>query len=390
LNKNIIYFDNAATSWPKPKKVIEQMEYYLNEIGGNPGRSGHRMSILASRLVEDAREAVAKILNFNDTSRIIFTKNATEAINICIFGILQPGDHAITSSVEHNSVMRPLRYLESKGLKLSIVKCDSDGSLDPEDILKEIRPDTKLVVLTHASNITGTILPIKEVASFTAERGIPFLIDCAQTAGAIPTDIDIKECENCILAFTGHKSLFGPTGTGGMCFGEKVKMRPLIFGGTGSSSDYDTQPNILPDKFESGTINIMGLAGLKAGIDFLIKEDIKKVREHEKRLVHQFILGAAKIKGLKIYGPRDPEKQVGIISFNLSNLDPSKVGLILDKKYSIMSRIGLHCNPNAHKTIGTFPEGTVRFGFSYFNTLEQICAAMRALQELADINNDFN
>jgi len=380
----VIYFDNAATSWPKPKQVLNAMKYYLKEIGGSPGRSGHRMSISASRLIEEARESVGNVFNFYDTSRIIFTKNVTEALNICIFSLLKPGDHAITSSTEHNSVMRPLRHLEKKGVSLSIVKCNSDGTLNPEEILKEIKENTKLVVLTHASNVTGTILPVEEVVSICKEKNIPLVVDCAQTAGAVLMNIDLEKFNNCIMAFTGHKSLFGPTGTGGMCIGSNINLSPFICGGTGSKSDKDTQPEFLPDQLESGTINVIGLAGLKAGIDFLLEKGISKIRKHEKELTNAFINGATRIKGVKIYGTKNPEKQVGLVSFNIENMSPSVIGLILDRKYSIMCRIGLHCNPNAHKTNGTFPDGTIRFSFSNFNTIEQVEKSISALKEISE------
>jgi len=378
-----IYFDNAATSWPKPEPVLEAIKHYLEQVGGSPGRSGHKMSIMASRCIEDTREIVAKIFNCPDTSRVIFTKNITEALNICLLSLLKPGDHVVTSSMEHNSVMRPLRYLEKNDVSISFANCCSDGSLDLTEVVKHIKGNTKLVVLTHASNVTGTILPIEEVASITMEKNIPFLVDCAQTAGALPIHIDLQKFTNCILAFTGHKSLLGPTGTGGMCIGEDINIAPLMYGGTGSRSDKDTQPEFLPDELESGTLNILGLMGLKAGIEFLMHEDIAQVRAHEQKLVSTFIKKAAHIKELNIYGTKDPDKQIGLISFNIKNLSPSTVGLILDRKYSIMCRVGLHCNPNAHTTIGTFPDGTVRFGFSYFNTVEQVENSILALQEIA-------
>jgi cysteine desulfurase family protein len=381
--KEIIYFDNAATSWPKPKKVIEAIRHYLEEVGGSPGRSGHRMSILASKLVEDTRESVSKIFNFYDTSRIIFTKNVTEALNIILFSLLQSGDHVITSSVEHNSVMRPLRYLEKNGVSVSMVDCYADCTLDPGEVLKKIKKNTKLVVLTHANNVTGTIIPINKIASITSEKNIPLLIDCAQTAGSIPIEINSQQFENCILAFTGHKSLFGPTGTGGMCIGKNIKISPLIFGGTGSRSDKDTQPTFLPDMLESGTINILGLVGLKAGIDFILDKGVSKIRKYEKKLVERFIKKIIEMDTIKVYGTKSSETQVGIVSFNINNITPSKVGLILDHKYAIMSRIGLHCNPNAHKIIRTFPDGTVRFGFSYFNKMEQIEKTILALKDLS-------
>jgi len=380
--KDVIYFDNAATSWPKPPSVIEAMKHYFEDIGGSPGRSGHRMSISASRLVEETREAVGRIFNFSDTSRVIFTKNITEALNICIFSLVEPGDHVITSATEHNSVMRPLRFLEKRGLFLTIVKCNSDGTLIPDEIEKKIKKNTKLVVLAHASNVTGTLLPVDDVAFITKNRNIPFLVDCAQTAGAVPIDIQLDKYPNCILAFTGHKSLYGPTGTGGMCIGSGIDLSPLTYGGTGSKSDRDTQPDFLPDQLESGTINIIGLAGLKAGVDYILKTGVHKIRAHEKKLVELFIKKASRIAGIRVYGTKDPERQAGLVSFNIDGVSPSDAGFILDHKYSIMCRIGLHCNPNAHRINKTFPYGTIRFGFSYFNTVDQVERGLSALKNI--------
>ncbi|MCL5771799.1 MAG: aminotransferase class V-fold PLP-dependent enzyme [Actinobacteria bacterium] len=385
MKENIVYFDNSATSWPKPKEVLESIKYFIDEIGGSPGRSGHRMSIEASRLVEETREVIGEFFNYDDTSRIVFTKNITEALNVCIFSLLKPGDHVITSSIEHNSVMRPLRFLEKKGLDISTIYCSPKGDINVSDIEKNINNNTKLVILTHASNVLGTILPIEKVAEITYKYKIPFVIDCAQTAGSIPVNINLKKYKNCIITFTGHKSMLGPTGTGGMCIGEDVELMPIIFGGTGSKSDKDIQPDFLPDYLESGTLNVMGLAGLKAAVSYLLKIGLNNIRNHEKLLLSKFIEGASEIKNVIIYGSKDPETQVGLISFNFKNINSSTAGLILDKKYSIMCRIGLHCNPNAHKVIGTFPEGTIRFSFSYFNSLEEINYSINALNEMSKI-----
>ncbi len=385
MKKNIYYFDNSATTWPKPECVLNNLKYFLNEIGGSPGRSGHRMSIAASRLIEETRETVGKFFNYDDTSRIIFTKNITESLNICIFSLLKAGDHVITTNSEHNSVMRPLRFLEKKGLKITIVKCNRFGELDIHDIKNSIVKNTKMVILTHASNVIGTILPIEEIANLTFKKNIPFVIDCAQTAGSVPIGINLGKYKNCIIAFTGHKAMLGPTGTGGLCIGKDVSLKPLVFGGTGSKSDEDTQPNFLPDSLESGTMNVLGLAALKASVNYLLKMGVDKIREHEKNLITRFIEEASKIKRIELYGTKEAEKQASLISFNLKNLSPSAAGLILDKKYSIMCRIGLHCNPNAHKVIGTFPNGTIRFSFSYFNNLKQIDYAIEKIKEISRI-----
>jgi len=382
LKKRIIYFDNAATSWPKPESVIHSMKDSLENLGGSPGRSGHILSINSSRMLESVRESLGKYFKYQDTSRIIFTKNITEALNNCIFSLVKPGDHVITSSMEHNSVMRPLRYLEKRGVQLTIVKCYSDGLIDPENILKKIKKNTALIAITHASNVTGRIMPAREIADISLEKEIPIVLDCAQTAGAIEMDIDLNKYKNCIIAFTGHKNMFGPTGTGGMCIGKEINIEPIIFGGTGSESDKDQQPKVLPDRLESGTINITGLVGLKTGIDYILEKGINNIRRHEIELLKRFLSGLGQIKGSRIYGPADPKKQVGLVSFNLNEISPSEVGFLLDRKYSIMCRVGLHCNPNAHKTIGTFPQGTVRFGFSYFNNIEQIDLALKAIREI--------
>lgn len=381
-NEKIVYFDNSATSWPKPKQVLDSMKFFIEKVGGSPGRSGHRMSINASRLIEEARESVCKLFNFSETSNVIFTKNATEALNICIFSLLKDGGNVITSSMEHNSVMRPIRYLEKQGVSVSIAKCSSDGILDPEEVFKQVKVNTKLIVLTHASNVTGTIFPIEEIALGAKEINIPLVIDCAQTAGVVPLNLNLDEYENCVVVFTGHKSLFGPTGTGGMCVGGKIRLSPLIYGGTGSKSDEDIQPDFLPDSLESGTLNVTGIIGLKAGIDFILKIGLDSIREHEKRLVELFIENIRNLKEIKVYGSLDTNNKIGIVSFNIENEMPSKIGLLLDSKYGIMCRVGLHCNPNAHKTIGTFPNGTIRFSFSYFNSMGQVKYAIKSVKEL--------
>ena len=384
--KNIIYFDNSATSWPKPKEMLEVIKDFSNNIGGSPGRSGHNMSIKASRLVQETREAICKLFNYEDTSRVIFTKNITEALNICIFSFLKPGDHVITTTTEHNSVMRPLRHLEKFGLNISMLKCSNKGEIKVSEIEGNIKNNTKMLILSHASNVIGTILPIEKIAEITLKNNTPFVIDCAQTAGSVPIKINLSKYKNCIIAFTGHKSLLGPTGTGGMLIGSDICLRPIMFGGTGSKSDEDTQPEFLPDFLESGTLNVLGLAGLKASVNFLLKTGIYNIRNHEKKLLKKFIEEALGIKNVILYGTCDHNLQAGLISFNFKNLTSSTAGLVLDKKYSIMCRIGLHCNPNAHKTMGTFPDGTIRFSFSYFNTMNEISYALNALREMSKLS----
>jgi cysteine desulfurase family protein len=382
----MIYFDNAATSWPKPQAVRDALGAYFGEAGGNPGRSGHRMSVAAARIVEQARESLADLFQVADPSRIVFTHNATHALNIAIYGlfhrgVLQPGDHVITTSVEHNSVMRPLRHLESQGVELTAVDCASDGVLNIEHVRAVLRPNTRLLVGTHASNVTGTILPISALAALAREHQAICLVDASQSAGSIP--LDIQETGVDLLAFTGHKGLLGPTGTGGLYIGEGVELDPLIRGGTGSQSAMESQPDFLPDAFESGTPNVAGISGLAAGVRFLQDVGIENVTRHEAGLVARFLSGAAEIPRLVVYGTEDLARRCGIVSFNISDAMPSEVATLLDESFGILSRPGLHCAPAAHHTLGTYPTGTVRFSFGWFNTPAEVDEAVNALREIA-------
>ncbi len=384
MSEKLIYFDNAATSFPKPEAVIQAMTAFMREVGGNPGRSGHRLSIEAGRIIFETREKIAALFGVGDSSRVIFGQNATEAINLALKGLLRRGDHVITSSMEHNSVMRPLRALEMEGLEITVVPCTREGFLDPGDIRKAIRKNSRMVVLNHASNVVGTLLPLEPVGEICRNRGILFLVDAAQTAGVIPIALEKEKID--LLAFTGHKALFGPQGTGGLVIGKRVdekSIQPLKRGGTGSRSEREEQPDFLPDLCESGTPNAVGLAGLKAGLDFVLQEGIEKIRAHEANLTRCLLQGLQQIPRVKIYGPADEEKQVGTVSFNIQGASPSDVGLILDEQFGILSRIGLHCAPAAHRTIGTFPEGTIRFGLSYLNSEKEINLAIKAVARTA-------
>lgn len=376
-----IYFDQAATSWPKPPAVRAAIDTYFGEAGGNPGRSGHRMSIAAARVVEDARDALGDLLGIADPGRIALTKNATEALNLAIYGLLQPGDHAITSSIEHNSVMRPLRHLESRGVSLTVVQCRPDGTLDAAAIAEALRPETRLIVTVHGSNVMGSLLPIAAIARIARDRGIPYLVDASQTAGAM--DLDCETLGIDLLAFTGHKGLLGLTGTGGLYVAPAITLEPLMRGGTGSRSDLEEQPGFMPDAYESGTLNVIGLAGLAAGVRYLLEVGVDRVAEHERTLVERFRTGVASIPGVAMYGPTEPAARCGVLSFNVESLTSSDVGTLLDQDFDIMSRVGLHCSPGSHRTIGTFPTGTVRFGFGYSNTAAEIDLALAALEEIA-------
>jgi len=380
----MIYFDNPATSWPKPPQVKEAMNRFMEEIGANPGRSGHSRSIDAARIVYETREALSVLFHVKDSSRIVFTLNATESINLALKGLLKPGDHVITSSMEHNSVMRPLRDLEKKGIELNIIPCSNEGMLDPQEVERRIRSNTRMVVLNHASNVTGTLLPIEEAGFITGRRGLLFLVDAAQTAGAYPIDVEKDGID--LLAFTGHKSLYGPQGTGGLAIGEGVnekEMSPLKQGGTGSRSEFEEQPDFLPDCFESGTPNGIGLAGLLAGVQFVLVKGVENIRQNEMNLIEKLIKGLKNISEVKLYGPELQEDRIATLSFNFTHLSPSNGALRLEKEFGILCRPGLHCAPSAHRTIGTFPEGTVRFGLSAFNTEAEVETAVQAISEIS-------
>lgn len=380
----MIYFDNAATSWPKPPGVAEAMVRFLNEVGANPGRAAHRRAVESGRILYEAREAVAELFNAPDPLRVVFGLNVTDALNLALRGLLRPGDHVITSSMEHNSVMRPLRALESGGVEVTVVRCSPQGLLDPANVEAAFRPHTKMVVLNHASNVVGTLLPVGEVGALCRQRGVLLLVDAAQTGGAYPIDVQAERID--LLAFTGHKALGGPMGTGGLIIDKRVnekEIEPLRRGGTGSRSEHEQQPDFLPDLCESGTPNVVGLAGLTAGVRWVLAQGVEAIRAYEIALTRRLIDGLRAIPGVTVYGTLDAELQTATVSFNIAGMEPSEVGLRLDDEYGIMCRVGLHCAPAAHRTIGTFPEGTVRFGLGAFNTLDEIEAALAAVAELA-------
>ena len=379
---DLIYFDNAATSWPKPDETYAAMDRFSRLIGGSPGRSGHRLSIDAGRIIMDVRETLSRLLGIDDPFQIVFTKNATEALNLAIRGFLVPGDHVLTSSMEHNSVMRPLRDLETKGVELSVIPCSRQGELDPQDLKSAIRSNTKAIFLVHASNVTGTIMPIREIGQIAREHGVIFGVDAAQTMGALP--INVSDMNIDLLAFTGHKSLFGPQGTGGLYIrkGLEEAIQPLMAGGTGSRSEFELQPDFMPDKYESGTLNTVGLAGLGAGVAYILEKGINEIRTKEAALTELFLDGLKSIRGVHIYGICDASLQIAVVSFNIEGVTSSEAALALDEQFCIMSRPGLHCSPAAHRTIGTFPGGVIRFSFGYFNTEDQIKFALDAVRQL--------
>ena len=378
----LTYLDNAATSWPKPPGVLKAMSVFFTRGGGNPGRSGHRKSIGAARVVLDARERLAELFNIRDPANLFFTKNATEALNIAILGTLKPGDHVVTTSMEHNSVMRPLAHLEGRGVEVGVAEARRSGTVPPETVFRAVRPNTRLVAVTHASNVTGAINDIRAIGRFCAERGIAFLVDAAQTAGVVPIDVERDRVD--LLAFSGHKELLGPQGTGALYARDGAALEPIMRGGTGSLSDREEQPGFLPDKFECGTLNTIGIAGLGAGVAFIRKFGTERVLEHDGLLLELLLARLGRDERFTIYGPCEAAGQTGVVSLNIAGFSPSSVGEALDREYGIQARVGLHCAPRAHKTIGTFPAGTVRLSWGVFTSERDILRACRALKRIAD------
>lgn len=378
-----VYLDNSATSYPKPEEVYYSVFNYMKNIGANPGRGGYTNALEGDRVVFSCREALMKLFNFNKLENVIFTSNITQSLNILLKSVIKEGWHIITSSMEHNSVLRPLSNLkETKNIDLDIIQCSENGVLNIEDFRNTIKSNTKLVVLTHASNIIGSIQPLKEVGKICKEKGIYFIIDSAQSAGVIPIDFYEIGCN--ALTFTGHKSLLGPQGIGGFLIDDDLNKEALAFieGGTGSLSESITQPNFLPDKFESGTLNAPGIAGLLAGINYIFEEGIISIQEREQELCQYFIDGLLNIFSIKVYGAKEAFLRTPTISINSSKINNAELGFILDRDYGIMARTGLHCAPLAHKTIKTFPEGTLRFSLGPFNDIKDIDYTLYALNSI--------
>lgn len=376
----MIYLDSAATTWQKPPGVEKAVVETLREKGANPGRGSHRLSLTAGRVVNRARGLLAGLFNVRDPSRVVFTLNCTEALNLALLGFLKPGDHVVTSSMEHNSVIRPLRALESAGVSYTTVTCNQRGELNPADLEQALQPNTRLIALTHASNVAGTLMPVAEAGIIARRHNLAFLVDAAQTAGVFPVDVEKLNID--LLAFPGHKGLYGPTGTGGLYVREGISLVPLRYGGTGSQSESEQQPEIMPEMCESGTVNTIGISGLGAGIEFLLEKGLDRILEHETALLEQLRAGLAAIPGMIIYGPGQ-QPQAPVLSVNIRGNDSSEVAFLLDRIHDIAVRSGLHCAALAHRTLGTTRQGTVRFGVSYFNTAEEIRQAVRAMEDLA-------
>lgn len=376
----MIYLDNAATSYPKPPAVIEAVRRCLEDGAGSAGRSAGGAALAAERTIHGARTAVAELLGAPDPRRVALFESATGALNAALKGWLKPGDHVVATALEHNAVARPLRHLESLGVELTRLPASACGELDPADLARAFRPHTRLVVAVHASNVLGIIQPVAELAALSHERDVPLLVDASQTAGALPWSLDELGAD--MLAFTGHKGLLGPQGTGGLYVREGLELVPHRHGGTGSQSERDVQPDFMPDRLESGTPNTPGLAGLAAAVAHLLERGVTAMRDHEARLTAFFMQELRAISGVDIYGPLDPGRRVGLVSVNVRDLDPAEVAFALESDHGIVTRPGLHCAPWAHEVAGTLQRGAVRFSVGPSTTQGELETALDALTQL--------
>ncbi len=379
-----IYLDNAATSFPKPEPVYAAVDRYQRELGVAVGRGATRMGSEVQRTVRTARKRLAELWGAESPDRIVFTSNGTDSLNLAIHGLLRPGDHVVSSIIEHNSVLRPLAWLqEHHGIDVTYVSAESSGLIEPNDVREAIRPETKLIALTHASNVIGTLQPLADFCEIARSSGVMLLIDAAQTAGAVP--IDLRNTPVDLLACPGHKGLLGPLGTGVLYVkpGVEEKLHSVRQGGTGSVSELASQPDTLPDKYESGNHNAPGLFGLEAGLAFLQDRTVSKIREHEQSLTAKLLDGFRGIDGLHIHGPNDPRRQIGIVSVTVEGFDPQTLSGILDESFQIQTRAGLHCAPGVHRHLGTIESGgTVRFSVGPLSTSTDIEAAISAITEI--------
>jgi len=380
-----VYFDNAATSFPKPDTVYRAMDSFARQIGGSGGRSSHRRSLEAANVIDVARESLATLLGARGPECVCFGSNATDGLNVAIYGLSRAGSRIVTSAVEHNSVRRPVADLRQRfGCEVVAVPADELGFWSPDAVIAALAPDTSLVVLSWASNVSGAVQQIEPVAEACRARDIPLVVDGAQVCGSFP--VDFKTLGAAALAFTGHKSLLGPQGTGGLVVNPEMaqRIRPLKTGGSGSVSHSESQPEELPDRFESGTLNGHGLAGLGAGAHYLLEQGLASVRAHEMQLWRRFRDGLREIGHVRTYGPDDPDRAVSIVSLTVAEMQPTDVGFLLDMEYGILTRTGLHCAPGAHAAIGTLPTGTIRFAMGFSTTETDVDTALHALTHIRE------
>jgi cysteine desulfurase family protein len=372
-----VYLDNAATSWPKPEAVYQAVDHFMRQVGATPGRGGHWREEEASRIADEARAALARLFHAPDPKGVIFTMNATQAINMALKGLLQPGNHVVTSSIEHNAMWRPLKALEQRGVDVTAVPCAPDGALNPADVEASLRPNTRLVAMLHGSNVLGTLLPIAEVGQIAHRHGVPFLVDAAQTAGAYPIDVQAIHAD--LLAFAGHKGPYGPHGTGGLVVRPGIALETWVEGGSGTESDLETMPAALPSRLEAGTHNAAGIAGLLAGARFVLEQGVEQIRAHEVEMAELLIRSLQRLPGLTILGPRDPAQRTAVVSVTIEGCFPDQLATVLDKVFNVATRAGLHCAPQAHRVAGTLEYGALRFSPGYFTTADEIQYAAEAL-----------
>jgi cysteine desulfurase family protein len=378
----MIYLDNAATSFPKPEVVYQTLDRFGRLSLANPGRAGHKMALAAEHALDDARHILNQFFHGEQPERFVFTLNGTDALNMAFKGVLADGDHVITTDLEHNSVSRPLRAMELAGrISLTRVHADGGGTIDPDAIRRAIRPQTRLIALTHGSNVLGTVQPIAEVGRIVREHNCLFLVDAAQTAGVLPIDVQAIHID--LLAFPGHKSLLGPTGTGALYVGSRVTLRAWREGGTGGDSSSETQPREMPYFLEGGTPNVLGVAGLAAGVQYVQERGLDAIHAHEVAVTERLRRRLEEMSGFEVFGHQDPARRVGTLSFRSERLPATELGGILDQAFEVAVRPGLHCAPYIHRSLGTFPEGTVRVSPGIFNTKEDIDHLARALADIS-------
>ena len=373
------YLDNAATSWPKPEAVYQAVDHFMRQVGGTPGRGGHWREEEALRITDETRAAMAELFHAPNPQDVVFTMNATQAINVALKGLLQPGDHVVTSSIEHNAVWRPLKALERRGVQVTAVPCAPDGTLNPDEVAAALRPDTRLVAMLHASNVLGTILPIAEVGQIAHRHGLPFLVDAAQTAGAYPIDMEAMHID--LLVFAGHKGLYGPHGTGGLVVRPGIELETWIEGGSGILSRPEVMPAELPARLEAGTQNAAGIAGLGAGARFVLEQGVEQIRAHEMEMTELLMQNLRALPGSNILGPGDTAQRTAVVSITVENYFPGQLAAVLDKGFDVATRAGLHCAPQAHCVAGTLEYGALRFSPGYFTTTDEIQYAVDALQQ---------
>ncbi|MEG1802579.1 MAG: aminotransferase class V-fold PLP-dependent enzyme [Lachnospiraceae bacterium] len=377
-----IYLDNASTSFPKPPQVPEAMISYMNSFGCNINRGGYEKAYETESAVFRTREKLCRLFDFDNSKNVIFSANITYALNMILKGYLKPGDHCLVSAMEHNALMRPLTQLEKIGISYDLIPCEQDGSLSLSKLEPLIKKNTRAVIMTGASNVCGTMMPLTEVGKICQEKGLAFIVDSAQIAGVHP--ISMKKMGIDVLCFTGHKGLLGPQGIGGFLITDEMAAQTdaLISGGTGSFSDSLKTPDILPDKYEAGTMNLPGIIGLGAGLDFLEETGLAAINSHEMELTELFLAGIHKIAGYRILGIDGIKNRTAVVSLQSDFMDEATLAFLLDSKYGIMTRVGLHCAPNAHKTLGSYPRGSIRFSFGYFTTKDEIKTALQNLEEI--------